>query len=107
MSNDELLQEIERLKAQFPAAEENKLNALEALIEQAAFERLYLKKLNEQAMVSGLLKVHPNNPAIQQSLPVSNEISKHSAALVNIMTRLMRFLTVEQDDEDDDLDEYQ
>lgn len=107
MGNAELLKEITRLKEQFPGADENKLKALEGLIEQAAYERIYLKRLNEQAIVSGLVKVHPDNPAIQQSLPVSNEIAKHSAALTNITDKLMKHLAVDVDDEDDGLDEYE
>ena len=107
MSNPELLQEINKLKEQFINADEIKLNAMEGLIEQAAYERIYLKRLNEQAIVTGLVKFHPDNPAIQQTLPISSEISKHSAALTNIIDKLMKHLAVDVDDEDDDLDEYE
>lgn len=107
MSNAELLQEIDRLKGLFPGADENKLNALDGLIEQAAYERIYLKKLNEKAIITGLIKFHPTNPELQQTLPISNEISKHSASLTNIMDKLMKHLGVELDEEDDDLDEYE
>ncbi len=107
MESTELSKEINRLKEQFKNADESKLIALEGLIEQAAFERLYLKRLNEQALLSGLVKVHPDNPAIQQSLPVSNEIAKHSASLTNIMDKLIKHLAVEEDDEDDELNEYE
>lgn len=107
MSNAELLNEINRLKEQFANADEIKLNALEGLIEQAAYERIYLKRLNEQAIVSGLVEFHPENAKLQRTLPISSEISKHSAALTNIMDKLMKHLAVEADDEDDDLDEYE
>jgi hypothetical protein len=107
MSNPELLAEIERLKAEFANADEGKLRALEGLIEQAAYERLYLKRLNEQAIVSGLVEFHPENAKLQRTLPISNAIAKHSAALTNIMDKLMKHLAVEQDDEDDGLSEYE
>lgn len=107
MSNPELLAEIERLKAEFANADEGKLRALEGLIEQAAYERLYLKRLNEQAIVSGLVEFHPENAKLQRTLPISNAIAKHSAALTNIMDKLMKHLAVEQDDEDDGLEEYE
>ena len=107
MANAELIAEIDRLKRLFPGADENKLKALDGLIEQAAYERIYLKRLNEQAIVSGLIKVHPDNPAIQQSLPVSNEIAKHSAALTNIMDKLLKHLGSQTEEEDDDLLEYE
>jgi len=107
MSNPELLAEIERLKAEFVNADEGKLRALEGLIEQAAYERIYLKRLNEQAIVSGLIEFHPENAKLQRTLPISNAIAKHSAALTNIMDKLMKHLAVEQDDYDDALDEYE
>lgn len=107
MSNAELLQEINRLKEQFANADEIKLNALEGLIEQAAYERIYLKRLNEQAIVSGLIEFHPENAKLQRTLPISNEIAKHSASLTNIMDKLMKHLAVDVDDEDDGLDEYE
>ena len=107
MSNAELSTEIDRLKAEFANADESKLKALEGLIEQAAYERLYLKRLNEQALISGLVEFHPENAKLQRTLPVSNEIAKHSASLTNIMDKLMRHLHVETDDEDDGLSEYE
>lgn len=106
MGNAELTAEINRLKQEFPGADENKMRALEGLIEQAAYERIYLKRLNEQAIISGLVKFHPENAKLQRTLPISGEIAKHSAALTNIMDKLMKHLAVEVDDDDDGLDEY-
>lgn len=107
MSNAEITKEINDLKSLFPNADENKLKIMEGLIEQAAYSRLYLKKLNEQAIVSGLIEFHPENTKLQRTLPISNEIAKHSASLTNIMDKLMKHLAVDGDDEDDDLDEYE
>ncbi len=107
MGNAELLKEIDRLKELFPGADENKLKALDGLIEQAAYERIYLKRLNEQAIVSGLVEFHPENAKLQRALPISNEISKHSASLTNIMDKLLKHLSSQADDEDDDLLEYE
>lgn len=102
VANSELSAEIERLKAEFKNADPAKLSALEALIEQAAYERIYLRRLNEQALASGLVQFHPENATIQRSLPVSNEIAKHSAALTNITDKLMKHLApVDSEDEDD------
>ena len=107
MQNSELLAEINRLKAEFGNADESKLKALEGLIEQAAYERIYLKRLNEQAIVTGLVKFNPENAQLQRVLPISNEIAKHSAALTNIMDKLMKHLSVEDDDEDEGLSDYE
>ncbi len=106
MATSELSAEIARLKTEFAGADENKLRLLESLIEQAAYERLYLKSLNEQAMNTGLVDFHPENAKLQRTLPISGAIAKHSAALTNIMDKLMKHLGVEMDDEEDGLDEY-
>lgn len=107
MADSELTIEINRLKAEFAGADENKINALDALIEQAAYEKLYLRRLNVQALKTGLVKIHPDNPSIQQTLPVSGEISKHSAALTNILDKLVRHLSVTNDDDDEGLSDYE
>lgn len=107
MGSAEIALEIEKLKKLFPNSDENKLQALEGLIEQAAYEKLYLKRLNEQALVSGLVESHPENAKLQRTLPVSGEIAKHSAALTNIMDKLMKHLAIQVDDEDDGLSEYE
>jgi hypothetical protein len=107
MANSELSAEVSRLKNEFPGADENKLRALEGLIEQAAYERIYLKRLNEQALISGLVEFHPENTKLQRTLPISGEIAKHSAALTNIMDKLMKHLAVPLDDDDDGLGDYE
>lgn len=107
MSNPRLSAEIERLKNEFKNADVNKLNILEGLIEQAAYERIYLKQLNEQAITSGLVEFHPENAKLQRTLPVSGEISKHSATLTNIMDKLMKHLAVGEEDDDEGLNDYE
>lgn len=107
MGNSELLTEIDRLKSQFEGSDEKKLRALDGLIEQAAYETIYLKRLNEQAIITGLVKCHPDDPSRQRTLPVSAEIAKHSAALTSIMDKLMKHLAVEEDDDDEELGEYE
>lgn len=106
MQNSELSAEISRLKERFAAADENKLDALDALIEQAAYEKIFLRRLNRQALETGLVKIHPDNPMMQQVLPISGQIAKHSAALTNIMDKLMKHLAVEVEDDDEGLDDY-
>jgi hypothetical protein len=107
MRDAEILTEIERLKAKFPGAEPIKIDALSALIEQAAYETVYLRRLNEKAMKTGLVKIHPDYPEKQQTLPISGEIAKHSAALTNILDKLMKHLSTSQEDEDDALAEFE
>lgn len=107
MQSQELLDEIARLKAAFPGADENKMKALEGLFEQAAYERLFLNRLNEQATLSGLVQFHPENAMIQRTLPVSSEIARHSASLTNIADKLCKHLAVAQEVDDDELEEFE
>lgn len=105
--NQELTAEIDRLKATFPGADENRLASLSGMIEQAAYETIYLRRLNEQALNSGLVQIKPGNPQIQRTLPVSGEIAKHSAALTNILDKLQKWLGTQQEDNDDELEEFE
>lgn len=102
----DLQQEINKLKQEFSNADESKLKVLESLIEQAAFERLYLKQLNNQALSTGLVEFHPENAKLQRSLPVSQEIARHSAALTNIMDKLIKHLSTGEEDDETGLEEY-
>ena len=107
MQSQELINEIERIKSTFVGADENKMETLSGLIEQAAHERLFLKRLNEQAAKSGLVEIHPENTTMQRALPVSAEIARHSAALTNILDKLMKHLATKQEDEDEELNEFE
>jgi hypothetical protein len=107
MGNTELSAEIDRLKQEFAGADENKIHALEGLIEQAAYERIYLKRLNERAIKTGLVQFNPENAKLQRALPISGEIARHSAALTNIMDKLLKHLGTDQEDEDDGLSDYE
>lgn len=106
MANEALQSEIDRLKQKFTGADENKLDALDGMIEQAAYERLYLKRLNEQALASGLVKFDPKDSTRQRTLPVSGEIAKHAACLTNILDKLARHLAASTDEDDEGLDDY-
>lgn len=107
MENTELSNEIARLNKEFEGADESKLRLMTGLIEQAAYEKIFLKRLNEQAIVTGLIKFHPEDPKRQKTLPISGEIAKHSAALTNIMDKLLKHLSVKENDDDEDLNEYE
>lgn len=107
MAKSELLAEVARLKTEFAGADEGKLSALDALIYQAAYETVYLRRLNEQAIESGLVETHPSNPKLQRILPISTVIAKHSAALTNILDKLCKHLSTAADEDDDGLSKYE
>lgn len=103
----EIEAEIERLKSQFIGANEAQVSLSDALIRQAAYETIYLKRLNEQAIVTGLVKIHPQHPNIQESLPISKAITQHSATLTNIIYKLDKMLSTVSDDDDEGMSEYE
>lgn len=105
--NDGVSVEIERLKKLFPNTDENKLKALDSLIEQAAYERIFLRRLNSEALKSGLVKTHPKNKTLQKKLPVSGEIVKHAAALTNITDKLVKHLGAPAETDDLELEDYE
>lgn len=107
LQDTEFAVEVTRLKAQFEGADENKIEALSSLIDQAAYETIYLRRLNEQAMKTGLVKVHPEDASLQQTLPVSGAIAKHSASLTNILDKLCKHLAPNGYDDDDGLSEFE
>jgi len=107
MQKDEIQTEIKRLKGLFPGADENSIATLDSLIEQAAYERVFLKKLNIQALETGLVQIHPEHADLQRKLPVSGEIAKHAATLTNIMDKLMKHLGAVAEDDDDGMGDYE
>lgn len=98
--------EAEKIKAEFKNSDPHKLTRWERLIEQAAVETVILHELNEQALKTGVVKIHPDNPSLQKALPVSKAITQHAASLANIMDKLEKHLAVEVDEDEEGLDDY-
>lgn len=103
---EEVKTEILRLEDEFSGLDNSTKAIFKGLIEQAAYERVYLKHLNDTAIISGLVKTHPTDPTKQKTLPVSSEITKHSASLTNILDKLAKYLP-EEEDEETGLEDYE
>ena len=97
----------ESLLKKFEGCNTKKLEQLDNLIEQAAYESVQLETLNKLALDVGYLEINPENAKQQRTLPVSGEIAKHSAALTNIMDKLMKHLAIDNTDEGADLGMYE
>ena len=102
-----VLKEYERIKALFDGADESQLNLIDGAIWEAARIRVELNTLHEIVKESGLIKVHPQNPALQKELPVSKLIVKARANYLNYISKLSNLLGKNIDDEDDDLSDYE
>lgn len=102
----EIKQEYERIRALFADVDEKQLQLVDGAIIEAARLRVELDRLHEIVKQSGLIKVDPNNPARQKSLPVSRELSKVRAGYTNIIFKLARVLGAGINEEDLGLDDY-
>ena len=103
----DLRQEYERIKALFVNVDENQLALVDGAIIEAARLRVELDRLHEIMKLSGLIKVDPNNPTRQKSLPVSRELPKVRAGYTNIIFKLARVLGAGISEEDSGLDDYE
>ena len=102
----EIRQEYERIKKLFADVDEKQLELVDGAILEAARLRVELDRLHEIVKQSGLIKIDPNNPTRQKTLPVSKELPKVRAGYINIIFKLARVLGATVGDEDLGLDEY-
>ena len=100
-------QEYARIKALFADVDEKQLALVDGAIIEAARLRVELDRLHEIVKVSGLIKIDPNNPTRQKSLPVSRELPKVRAGYTNIIFKLARVLGAGINEEDLGLDDYE
>lgn len=99
--------EYQRIKSLFAGVDEKQISLVDGNILEAARLRVELNKLNEIVKVTGLVKVHPNNPSIQKELPVSKMITKIRANYLSYISRLSALLGKNVDDEENDLEEFE
>ena len=99
--------EYERIKALFDGADESQLNLIDGAIWETARIRVELNTLHEIVKESGLIKVHPQNPALQKELPVSKLIVKARANYLNYISKLSNLLGNNIEDDGDDLSDYE
>ncbi|MDU6360278.1 MAG: zinc-binding protein [Clostridiales bacterium] len=103
----EVRQEYERLKALFTGVDEKQLELVDGAIWETARLRVELNGLYNIVKQSGLIKVNPNNPAMQKELPVSKMIIKVRANYLNYIAKLSNLLGKNIDEGEDDLADYE
>ena len=102
----ETQQEYERIKALFDGVDEKQLALVDGTIWEAARLRVELNQLHKIVQQTGLLKLHPENPAMQKELPVSRMIVKVRANYLNYIAKLSGVLGRSVDEDEDGLDEF-
>lgn len=103
----EVRQEYERIKALFAGVDEKQLSLVDGAIWEAARLRVELNRLHEIVSQTGLIKLQPNNPAMQKELPISRMIVKVRANYLNYIAKLSNILGRNINDDDDGLGDYE
>lgn len=103
----EIAEEYERLKALFADVDEKQLSLVDGELWEAARLRAELERLHEIVKVTGLIKYHPDNPAIQKELPVSRMLPKIRANYTNVIFKLSRVLGASINEEDLGFEDYE
>lgn len=99
--------EYNRLKKLFADCDANMLALLDGMLWEAARLRVELDTLHLEAKKSGLVKMNPQNPALQKETPVSKVLPKVRANYANICFKLAKVLGKKDDDDDSGLDDYE
>jgi hypothetical protein len=104
----EVEKEYERIKELFNKADEKLLELVDGAIWEAARVRVELNDLHEIIKVSGRIKIHPTNKALQKELPVSKMVEKARASYINYIAKLSSILGINaNEDDDEELNDYE
>lgn len=103
----DIQREYERLKSLFDGVDELQLKLIDGALLEAARLRVELNNLHDIVKESGLIKIHPQNAAIQKELPVSKLIVKVRANYLNYIAKLSGLLGKNIDEEENDLEDYE
>lgn len=99
--------EYNRLKKLFADCDANMLALLDGMFWEAARLRVELNTLHLEVKKSGLVKMNPQNPALQKETPVSKVLPKVRANYANICFKLANVLGKKDDDDESGLDDYE
>ena len=99
--------EYNRLRNLFSDCDANMLALLDGMFWEAARLRVELNALHREVKKSGLVKVNPQNPALQKENPVSTVLPKVRTNYANICFKLEKVLGKKDDDDDSGLDDYE
>lgn len=100
-------EEYKRIKGLFNDTEANQLQLLDGAFWECARLRVELEELSLIVRETGLIRVNPNNKAMQKELPVSKMIVKVRANYLNYLAKLSNILGKNIDDEDNDMEEFE
>lgn len=101
-------QELKRWRDLFANTPEETQEAVDGLIQKAAYLHGLCCELQEVINLSGVIKVHPTNPGIQKQVPAVKEYARLAESYANIVNKLNGILSRNApEEEDDDLAEFE
>lgn len=106
--NDIFQRELGKLQEIFQKIDPEKADLVDGLIHDAAFLKAENFRLRLLIGETGMVKVHPDNPALQKPVEASRQYLKNVNAYSVIIKTLNGILNKNMlDDDDDDLSDYE
>ncbi|MBU7320286.1 hypothetical protein [Paenibacillus oleatilyticus] len=99
-------QELAKLSELFADVEENKAKLIQGLMEDAAFLCVENKALREVLGQTGMVKVHPQNAAIQKPVEGALQYLKNVNSYAVVIKTLNGILQKNTVEDDDDFDKF-
>lgn len=102
-------QELEKLQAIFAGVDPSKAQLVDGLLEDAAFLKAENTVLKQALKVTGMVKIHPNNPDLQKPVEAARQYLKNVNSYSVIIKTLNSILNkdISDDDDEDDLGDYE
>jgi hypothetical protein len=98
--------ELKRWMELFADTDDGVRKAAMGLIEKAAYTHSLCVELQEAIDKSGAIKVHPENPELQKTVPAVKEFARLSETYANIVNKLNSLRAKNVVDSDDELAEF-
>jgi len=98
--------ELEKLKSIFEKVDPNKQKLVEKLIQEAAFLADQNDRLRTLLQETGMIKIHPTNPALQKSTAASKQYLKNLQAYSVVIKTLSQVLTKSTIEDEDEFENF-
>lgn len=102
LKNEEYQKEIEKIQQIFLNVEPEIAKLADGLIEEAAYLKVENTELKKLMGITGMIKVHPNNPAIQKTTEAAKQYLKNVnsyAVIIKTLGSILNRNAAEGEDE--------
>ncbi|SFB62645.1 hypothetical protein SAMN05216312_12233 [Cohnella sp. OV330] len=108
MEKSEVLRrEREKLDEIFADVDPSKKKLVEGLLDDAAFLRAEQMALRRTLDITGMVKIHPTKPTLQQPVEAARQYLKNANSYAVIIKTLNSVLSKNTNDDLDDMSEYE